>query len=478
MIKTNDGYLDSNEFREILRKYEESVKSGRPLFMEADDLTDIAQYYSMLGDWNQASDTVDYAISIHPGSVPPIAFKARMILLRDNDPKKAEKIADTIDDKNDLDYYYIKAEILLAQDKVEEADEYLLDCLDHIEQMDYEDFVFDVANMYEDYEQFDKIREWLSKSKTDIKSIEYKELMARTLLQTGNFEESKTIFNELIDHDPYSAKYWKALSLAQQLNGELKDSIISTEYAIAIDPTDSDAIRTKAEGLFKLDNYEEAIKYYQRFVDLCPLDDSGEMMIGICSFNLQKYKDAITHLKKAEQLTEAGSTNMIQIYQELAFSLNECGQHEEAISYIDKMDDWDCDHIEMQVLKGHFLLTQDKLDDALNVFKKAIIDSGSSPDVILHIAVSVLDNRFMKKAYDILKMLFNIGGPRWKKGYSHMALCCKELGMNKEFLEYLKIATEKNPDEAKDVLGDLFPENTEPKDYYNYMYNKLNSENK
>ena len=190
MIKTNDGYLDSNEFREILRKYEESVKSGRPLFMEADDLTDIAQYYSMLGDWNQASDTVDYAISIHPGSVPPIAFKARMILLRDNDPKKAEKIADTIDDKNDLDYYYIKAEILLAQDKVEEADEYLLDCLDHIEQMDYEDFVFDVANMYEDYEQFDKIREWLSKSKTDIKSIEYKELMARTLLQTGNFEES------------------------------------------------------------------------------------------------------------------------------------------------------------------------------------------------------------------------------------------------------------------------------------------------
>lgn len=169
---------------------------------------------------------------------------------------------------------------------------------------------------------------------------------------------------------------------------------------------------------------------------------------------------------------------MIQIYQELAFSLNECGQHEEAISYIDKMDDWDCDHIEMQVLKGHFLLTQDKLDDALNVFKKAIIDSGSSPDVILHIAVSVLDNRFMKKAYDILKMLFNIGGPRWKKGYSHMALCCKELGMNKEFLEYLKIATEKNPDEAKDVLGDLFPENTEPKDYYNYMYNKLNSENK
>ena len=146
--------------------------------------------------------------------------------------------------------------------------------------------------------------------------------------------------------------------------------------------------------------------------------------------NLQKYKDAITHLKKAEQLTEAGSTNMIQIYQELAFSLNECGQHEEAISYIDKMDDWDCDHIEMQVLKGHFLLTQDKLDDALNVFKKAIIDSGSSPDVILHIAVSVLDNRFMKKAYDILKMLFNIGGPRWKKGYSHMALCCKELGMN------------------------------------------------
>ena len=33
---------------------------------------------------------------------------------------------------------------------------------------------------------------------------------------------------------------------------------------------------------------------------------------------------------------------------------------------------------------------------------------------------------------------------------------------------------EKNPKEARTVLGALFPEETDPKDYYSYLMNKLN----
>ena len=35
-------YFESEDFKEILQEYEESVKSGQPFYMDADDLADIA----------------------------------------------------------------------------------------------------------------------------------------------------------------------------------------------------------------------------------------------------------------------------------------------------------------------------------------------------------------------------------------------------------------------------------------------------
>ena len=35
-------YFESKEFKNILKQYEESVKSGHPAYMDADDLADIA----------------------------------------------------------------------------------------------------------------------------------------------------------------------------------------------------------------------------------------------------------------------------------------------------------------------------------------------------------------------------------------------------------------------------------------------------
>ena len=55
-----------------------------------------------------------------------------------------------------------------------------------------------------------------------------------------------------------------------------------------------------------------------------------------------------------------------------------------------------------------------------------------------------------------------------------MALCCRDLGKYEEFLKYLKKAAEKNPKEAKTVLGGMFPEGLEPGEYYSYMMKKIN----
>ena len=62
---------------------------------------------------------------------------------------------------------------------------------------------------------------------------------------------------------------------------------------------------------------------------------------------------------------------------------------------------------------------------------------------------------------------------QFNQGYSYMALCCNDLGYKEEFLMYLRLAVERNPSEARMVLGHLFPEDMAAKEYYHYMYQKL-----
>jgi hypothetical protein len=50
-----------------------------------------------------------------------------------------------------------------------------------------------------------------------------------------------------------------------------------------------------------------------------------------------------------------------------------------------------------------------------------------------------------------------------------MALCCHDLEYYDECLSYLKLAVEKNPKEARQVLSYLFPADMAPADYYDYM---------
>ena len=48
-MSDDTAYFESEGFKKILRQYEDSVQSGHPAYMDADDLADIADYYHYEG---------------------------------------------------------------------------------------------------------------------------------------------------------------------------------------------------------------------------------------------------------------------------------------------------------------------------------------------------------------------------------------------------------------------------------------------
>ena len=95
---------------------------------------------------------------------------------------------------------------------------------------------------------------------------------------------------------------------------------------------------------------------------------------------------------------------------------------------------------------------------------------------MLRIIVSLYDNKHLNDTYRLFKKYFDYVDEDWNEGYSYMALCCKDMHKAEEFLHYLELATEKNPKEARFVLGHLFPNDLPVSEYMNFIRNKINKD--
>ena len=471
-------FFNSEDFQEILKKYEESVKSGHPIYMDADDLADVADYYQFNERLEEAEEAISLAIQYNPQAVGPMLYRSREALAV-KDFETARNYASQIKVVDALEALFLEGEILICEGKAEEANELYRQYMKE-EVMDDElmDYVYDVAHIFSEYGLYKKAFEWIARSQGD-DSKDFKELMGRTLFGLGKYKDSEKIFNELIDQNPFSSSYWNALASTQFMQEDYSSAVTSSEYAIAIDPNDPDGLLAKANSLFNLDNFEAALSFFEKYSEKMPDDAFGFLHQGTCLINIGRHEEAIKVLEKAEELAQKEPQHLPDIYQELAFAYSELQQPDTAVYYLDKTELLDCDHINILIIKGHVMLSNGKRDEAEKAFRKALQLSENSPKVMLRIIVSLYDNKYLESSYFLLKKFFKyVVDENWKDGYSYLALCCMNLDKKDEFLEYVKLACEKNPKEARMVLGTYFPEDVETKDYYTFAVNKLKQEEK
>ena len=476
MKKTGDEYFDSEEFREMLATYEEAVNTGQPVFMDADELAEIADFYQMTEQYDEADAAIDLALALSPGAIAPLTYKIHEALWNGN-TEEAREYLDRIIETGEPDYVYDKAEILMAEEREEECDEYLREELKKVPDDEYQDYVIDVANLWADYNYPEKAMAWMSRAKQE-DTPEFKELMGRTLFGLGKYKDSERVFNELIDTDPFSKYYWNALASAQLMDEDFNNAIQSSEYAIAIDPKDPDGLIAKANALFRLGNYEDALEYFRRYSNEVPDDEFALLHQGICLINMERGEEAVEVLQEAIKVAYVDNKSprtdyLPDIYQELAFAYSEMGETDKAIEYLDMTDTLDCDHVQIEVIKGHILLSDGHMEEAEEHFKKAVRESTEPLTTLLRVIVSIYDNRYLEAAHSLFTNFFRVVPKGHKDGYAYMALCCYELKLYAEFLDNLKKACERNPKECKLVLSHLFPEEVDPKEYYDFLQGKM-----
>ena len=464
----NTEYFESEDFKEILRQYEESVKLGEHIYMDADDLADIADYYRCNNRKEEARAAIALAMEYNPEAVGPMLFRAREAI-EAKDYETVDSLVEKIEPLDPLEGIYLRAELLILRNDIEGADNMLSDYFkDNVPDDEKTDFVTGVLNLYLDYNMYLPAFNWVKRCISEQNFAQFKEIMAHILYGIGNYNDSEKLFNELIDDNPYFDDYWTGMAKTQYMKEDYSSSLNSSEYALAINPDNSEGLLTKANALFALANYDEALEYYEKYSEKEQDDEYGYFQQALCLINKDMHNDALPLLQKAVSVSPVDSEYLVDIYFEMAQVYSKLGDLDKALWCLNMTDHLKCHHAHFEVMKGHLYLEHDKEQEAKEKFDEALKMSKNDKVIQLQIIVSYLDNSYLDYAYKSFVDFFNNVDDKWDVGYSYMALCCNDLAKKEEFLHYLKKACDVNPEEAQSLLFDIFPEDMDVKDYYDY----------
>ena len=398
-------YFDKPEFRSLLARYEEMITGERNFYFEATELTDIAEYYAMQGDSEQAEAALDYALRLHPENIDALIFKARARLINGH-PEEARHILDNIADPNDREVMFLRAELLLAGKQFAQA-EALLRAL--IEEEGYAANTYaDIIDLLVDNGQTDMACLWIEEATQRYPDHQLlMESAAYSHAQQERFDEAVALYNRLLDIDPYSAFYWEELGKIYFRREEFDKAIEAFEFVIAINGDECYyALYAAANCYFNIGNYERAEAHYQTIHERYPETVDPLFHMGMCRVNQGDDDKALDYFTQALTTIPEGSEEQAQIYSQMSLIFSRKGLHDKAVTYTEEALKICPNNTELIIMKGHELLCQGRYEESTELFLEAIThDAGNVERSLFLVGVSMLENGHCEMSHYILQLL-------------------------------------------------------------------------
>ena len=206
-------------------------------------------------------------------------------------------------DATDVNLYILKTDAYLAMDMQEKAVELLEKAVDFFEGEEKIELLFELADVYDDYEEFDKVFDWLAvilgEEPTNEEAL-YKICFWTDF--TGRNEESIRIHKAVIDEHPFNELAWFNLAAAYQGLKLYEKAIDAYQYAIAIDEKFDYAYRNLGDAYIRLRKYREAIEALEKVLELSKPEEVIYEAIGHCYDHLKNYAQARFNYRKASHL--------------------------------------------------------------------------------------------------------------------------------------------------------------------------------
>ncbi len=334
MKEQHPFHEDREQLKELLRHYY-NLKNGRNHpFIEEEDFERIIDHFHDKDNIQEALEAAEIGIEQFPYSSQLMLRKADLLLCSKK-YKEALLILDTaaLYDSTDIGLYILKTDALLALDKQQDAVALLEEALLLFEGKERIDLLFELADVYDDYEEFDKVFDCLKLIlEEDPNNDEALYKICFWTDFTGRSEESIQLHQKIIDQYPYNEIAWFNLAAAFQGLKLYEKAIDAYQYAIAIDEKFDYAYRNMGDAYLRLRKYKDAIEVLEKVLELTRPEDVIYEAIGHCYHKIGNTAQARFHYKKAVHLNPDDS----KLYYKIASTYTAEGQWRSAIKQLEQ----------------------------------------------------------------------------------------------------------------------------------------------
>jgi tetratricopeptide (TPR) repeat protein len=297
------------EIEELLRHYEQLRAGKNASFLDEESFEIIIDYFDEKDEFSKALEATDTALSYYPYSAQLLIKKADLLIATHHYPEALEilKQAESFD-ASDIDIYILKTDAYLALDMQGEAARLLEEALLFFEGDDKVDLLFELADVYDDYEEFEKVFDCLKlileQEPTNEEAL-YKICFWTDF--TGRNEESIRLHQSLIDQHPYSELAWFNLGSAYQGLKLYEKAIDAYQYAVVINEKFDYAYRNMGDAYIRLRRYKEAIEVLEKVCEITRPEEVIFEAIGHCYHRIGKYAQARFNYRKASHINPGDS---------------------------------------------------------------------------------------------------------------------------------------------------------------------------
>ena len=211
---------ENEDIADLLLQFEK-LRTGKGVgFMSEESFERIIDHFDDQDSISKAMEAADMGILQFPYSSMLLVKKADL-LIASRHYKRALSLLDKAEilDKSDIDIYILRTDAYLALDMQDKAVALLEDAIQYFEGDERIDLLFELADVYDDYEAFEKIFDCLKLI------LEYDPNNEEALYKicfwtdfTGRNEESIQIHLAIIEEFPYNELAWFNLAAAYQPN--------------------------------------------------------------------------------------------------------------------------------------------------------------------------------------------------------------------------------------------------------------------
>ncbi len=444
---------DREEMRELLRRYE-NLKTGRQhSFLEEDAFEKIIDYFDEKDELGKAMEAADLAIQQFPFS-SMLMIKKADLLLASRKYWEALEILEKAElfDSNDINLYILKTDAYLALDQQEKAVDLLESALNQFDGDDRIELLFELADVYDDYEEFEKVFDCLKlileEDPTNEEAL-YKICFWTDF--TGRNEESIRLHLKIIDDFPYSELAWFNLGAAYQGLKLYEKSIEAYLYAVTIDEKFDFAYRNMGDAYLRLRKFKEAIEVLEKVLELSRPEDVIYEAIGHCYHKLGNFAQARFHYRKASHMNPEDS----KLYYKLALTYINEEHWESAVKQLDNAMRIHRNSPEYNLAMGECKLQLNQFKEAIVYFGQVVRSRPKSVSGWDALIRCLFTAEFFEEGAEQCQAALDVteGKPLFR---FYLAGCLFAMKKTKEALLQLEKAMEQSPRQAKKLI-ELYP---------------------